>query len=231
MEVHFLLFPGLTQLDLTGPWEVLASAPEINAKLVARTLDPVTAEGGLRLLPDLTLTDAPAPAPDILVVPGGGGVDALLGDSEYLDYLRRVVPHAKWVFSICTGSLLLGAAGLLTGRRVTTHWTAMEFLPVFGAVPVAERVVEDGNLISGAGVTAGIDAALVVVARLFGERLAQVVQLRMEYDPKPPFDCGSPGRADPELVLAVQRRSVDRRKRRAEAVRLAADRLRRVEGA
>lgn len=223
MEARFLLFPGLTQLDLTGPWEVLASAPGMGTRLVAKTLDPVAAEGGLRLLPDLTLTEADAP--DILVVPGGGGVDAAMGDPELLDFLRRVVPKAKWVFSICTGSLLLGAAGLLKGRRVTTHWTAMDFLPAFGAIPTPERVVEDGNLISGAGVTAGIDAALVVVARLFGERLAQVVQLRMEYDPKPPFDSGSPGRADPELVLAIERRSVERRARRAEAVRRAAARL------
>jgi len=224
MEAHFLLFPGLTQLDLTGPLEVLTSLPELSVKLVARTLDPVTAEGGLRLLPDLTLADAPTP--DLLVIPGGGGVDASLGDTELLDHLRRVVPGVKWVFSVCTGALLLGAAGLLTGRRVTTHWTAMEFLPAFGAIPVPERVVEDGNLISGAGVTAGIDAALVVVARLFDERLAQITQLRLEYDPKPPFDSGSPGRADPELVLAVQRFTADRRKRRAEATRLAAERLR-----
>jgi len=225
MEAHFLAFPGLTQLDLTGPLEVLASVPGMTTKLVARSLDPITADGGLRLLPDLTMADAPVP--DILVVPGGGGIDASLGCDAYLDYLRRVVPGAGLVFSICTGSLLLGAAGLLVGRRVTTHWTATEFLPAFGAIPVAERVVEDGNLISGAGVTSGIDAALVVVARLFGERAAQVVQLRLEYDPKPPFDSGSPGRADPDLVLAMQRKSVDRRKRRAEAVRLAAERLRR----
>jgi cyclohexyl-isocyanide hydratase len=223
MRIGFLLFPGITQLDLTGPWEVLAALPDTRLDLVAKTLDPVTAAGGLVLTP--TATHAEAAGLDLMIVPGGGGIDALLNDEGTLAFLRALAGGGCRMASVCTGSLLLGAAGLLRGKRAACHWTALEFLPAFGAIPVAERIVEDGDLITGGGVTAGIDMALLLAARLHGERLAQSIQLRLEYDPKPPFDAGAPGRADPDLVLAVQRAVQERRRVRAEAVRTAAARL------
>lgn len=223
MRFGFLLFPGVTQLDLTGPWEVLARVPQAETVLIWKTLDPVATDGGLRLSP--TATVAGCPDLDLLLVPGGGGVDDLLADAEVLAFLRAKAAHVRWLVSVCTGALALGAAGLLRGRRATTHWSALSFLPPFGATVAEGRVVEDGNLFSCGGVTAGIDVALTVVARAFGEELAKAIQLQLEYDPKPPFDGGTPGRADPDTVLAVERRMAERRKRRAVLVSAAAERM------
>lgn len=218
-----LLFPGLTQLDLTGPYEILARLPGAEVHLLWKTLDPVRSEHGLTILPTTTLDDCPSL--DLVCVPGGGGVNALLEDAEVLAFLRRVAAQARYVTSVCTGSLALGAAGLLRGRRAACHWRSRELLRSFGAEPVPERVVVDGNLITGGGVTAGIDFALRVVALAAGEEAAKAIQLGVEYDPSPPFDAGSPERADPAVLEAVMRRTEARQRERAERVARAASAL------
>lgn len=203
MHVGLLLFPDLTQLDLTGPYEVFRKAQGLTVHLVAESLDPVAAETGMRILPDTTL--AACPALDILCVPGGPGANAAMENAAILGFLRERAPAARYVTSVCTGALVLGAAGLLRGRRATTHWSAHDLLAGLGAIPTPGRVVRDGNLVTGGGVTAGIDFALSLVAELFGEAEAQRVQLQIEYAPAPPFDAGSPETA-PAAVLAEARR-------------------------
>jgi cyclohexyl-isocyanide hydratase len=221
IQVGFLLFPNVTQLDLTGPYEVLSMMPGAVMHLVGHTLDPVKASGGLILQP--TTTYAACPQLDIVCVPGGGGMNALLTDGDALDFLRRQAIAARYVTSVCTGSLVLGAAGLLNGKRAATHWTAMELLPAFGAIPIAERVVVDGNVITGGGVTAGIDFGLRVVAEIAGEHVARTIQLVIEYDPSPPFDSGHPRSADPKLVASVTGRAAARHgERRAQVEKAAA---------
>src|SRR5215469_4902554 len=176
-----LLFPNLTQLDLTGPYEVLARLPEAETLLLAKSLDPVRSEHGLTILPEAAL--AQCPTLDLVLVPGGPGINPLLEDGEVLDFLRRAAAAARWVVGICTGSLVLGAAGLLRGRRAATHWMSRELLRAFGAEPVAQRVVVDGNLYTGGGVTAGIDVALTAAAQIAGQAAAEAIQLAIEYDP------------------------------------------------
>ena len=200
-QTGLLLFPNLTQLDMTGPYEVFAKFPDSEVHLLWKTLDPVTAAGGMQLLPGTTFADCPQL--DLVCVPGGAGMNPLLNDEEVLDFLRRQAPGARYVTSVCTGSLVLGAAGLLQGRRATTHWMSLPMLAAFGCEPVAERVVVDGNVITGGGVTAGIDFALTVAGELLGAEAAERIQLGMEYDPHPPFDAGSPERAGASVVDAV----------------------------
>ena len=200
-QTGLLLFPNLTQLDMTGPYEVFTKFPDSEVHLLWKTLEPVTAAGGMRLLPSTTFADCQQL--DLLCVPGGAGMNPLLNDGEVLDFLRRQAPGARYVTSVCTGSLVLGAAGLLRGRRATTHWMSLPMLAAFGCEPVAERVVVDGNVITGGGVTAGIDFALTVAGELLGAEAAKRIQLGMEYDPHPPFDAGSPERAGPSIVEAV----------------------------
>jgi cyclohexyl-isocyanide hydratase len=209
-----VLFPRLTQLDLTGPYEVLARLPDARVRLIAADHDPVVSEHGLTILPDASFGDAPSC--DVLLVPGGPGVNALLEDEALLSFLRRQGEQARWVVGVCTASLLLGAAGLLKGYRAATHWLSMDLLPLMGAVPVVERVVVDRNRVTGGGVTAGIDIALVVASLLHGENVAREVQLLLEYDPRPPFDSGSPRTADAETVrrLTEARRAVQEERRR-----------------
>lgn len=206
MTVHigFLLFPGVQQLDLTGPYEVFASAPDAKVHLVWKTLAPVATATGLTLAPTVTFADAPAF--DVVCVPGGGGVNALLTDEETLGFLRDRAAGARFVTSVCTGSLVLGAAGLLEGRRATTHWNAMDFLPKFGATPVEARVVRDGNLFTAGGVTSGIDFGLTLLAELFDETTARTVGLALEYAPAPPFGDGTPAASPPEIVAAARAR-------------------------
>jgi cyclohexyl-isocyanide hydratase len=200
LTVGMLLFDGLTQLDLTGPYEVLARMPGTRVILVAPTREAVRSEWGLTITPDATF--ASAPPLDVICVPGGWGVDAYLTNDELLDFLRARSASARFTISICSGALLLGAAGLLRGYRATTHWLSLDLLPLLGATAVHERVVRDRDRITSAGVTAGIDMSLTLAAEMFGTTVAQSIQLAIEYDPSPPFDSGSPHTA-PESVRAA----------------------------
>ena len=222
-QIGLLLFPNLTQLDMTGPYEVFTKFPDSDVHLVWKSLDPVKAGGGMQLLPSTTFEECPQL--DLICVPGGAGMNALLNDEETLDFVRRQAAGARYVTSVCTGSLVLGAAGLLRGKRATSHWMSHAMLAAFGCEPVAERVVVDGNLITGGGVTAGIDFALTVAGEVLGAEAARKIQLGMEYDPQPPFDAGSPERADPAMVAAVQEGAAARQSEREEAVKEAAERL------
>lgn len=224
LQLVMLLYPRLQQLDLTGPLDVFARFPaELNIHLTWKDTAPVTDVGGLRILPTIAFGDCPQA--DILFVPGGAGQLALMDDAETLDFLRRQGASANYVTSVCTGSLLLAAAGLLTGYRATSHWLSIDQLAHFGVEPVAERVVIDRNRITGAGVTSGIDFALVAVAHLFGEERAELAQLNMEYDPQPPFSSGSPKVAEPRLVEGVRETTRAFQQQRDETARRVAARL------
>ena len=203
LTIGSLLFDGLDQIDLTGPFEVLSRLPNSTYRLYGKTTDAVRDVNGLRLTPDAALADAPQL--DVLHVPGGFGQEALMEDEGLLTWIRRQAGGAHSVFSVCTGALLLGAAGLLKGRRATTHWASFHLLPYFGATPVDERVVVDGNWVFAAGVTAGIDGALLLAAKLRGEETAQAIQLYMAYAPEPPFNSGTPETA-PASILDRARR-------------------------
>lgn len=198
LQIGLLLFPDVTQLDLTGPWEVFARTPGVECHLIWKDLQPVRSDRGLSILPTTTFADCPPL--DVICVPGGPGQIALMSDDVTLNFLRQQAEQAKWVTSVCTGSLVLGAAGLLKGYRATSHWSSIDQLALLGAEPVSERVVRDRNRISGAGVTSGIDFALTLVAEIAGDAVAKSVQLQMEYDPEPPFTSGSPHTASPQEV-------------------------------
>jgi cyclohexyl-isocyanide hydratase len=208
MHIGMLLFPNLTQLDLTGPYEVFHRLPGAKLHMLWKRAEPVRAEGGLALLADTTLADCPAL--DVLFVPGGFGQVALMNDAAVLDFLREQAATAKWITSVCTGSLLLGAAGLLRGYRATTHWAFHDLLAAYGATPVEERVVVDRNRMTGGGVTSGIDFALRLAAEVGGAPLAKELQLALEYDPAPPFPGGHPRRAEPDLVARLRARWAER---------------------
>jgi len=202
--IGMLIFPRLTQLDMTGPYEVLARLPDTKVYLVAHTMAPVKTDRGMEIVPTVTLADCPQF--DLVMVPGGAGQQDLMEDAVVLEFLRKQAASAKYVTSVCTGSLVLGAAGLLKGKRATCHRTAIEHLRPLGAIPVSQRVVMDGNIITGAGVAAGIDFALAVAAILEGEEVAKQIQLQIEYDPSPPFDCGSTETASAEMVALLRSR-------------------------
>ncbi len=202
LQIGILVFPRVQQLDLTGPYEVFASLPGAEVHLVWKDRSPITSASGLVLGPTMTISECPAL--DVLCIPGGNGVNALLQDAEVLDFVRAQAAQARYVTSVCTGSLVLGAAGLLQGRRATTHWGSHHFLTRFGAIPVQERVVRDGNLITAGGVTAGIDFALTLVAELEGQTQAEAIQLNLEYAPHPPFRAGTPDQAPPAVVATVK---------------------------
>jgi cyclohexyl-isocyanide hydratase len=222
-HIGLLLFPDITQLDMTGPYEVFIKFPDAKVHLVWKTRAPVTAGGGMQIVPTVTFADCPQL--DLICVPGGAGMNPLLNDVETLDFIRRQAKAARYVTSVCTGALVLGAAGLLQGKRAATHWMSREMLRAFGATPVAERVVIDGSIITGGGVTAGIDFALTVAAQVFGPELAQSIQLSIEYDPHPPFAAGSPERADATLVEKVRGAAARRQAERQAAVDVAAAKL------
>jgi cyclohexyl-isocyanide hydratase len=205
LSIGSLVFEGLDQIDLTGPFEVLSRIPNATYRLYGKTADPVRDLKGLRLAPDAAIVDAPQL--DVLHVPGGFGQEALMDDQAVLDWIAGQAAGAHSVFSVCTGALLCGAAGLLKGRRATTHWASFHLLDYFGAIPVNERVVVDGSWVFAAGVTAGIDGALRLAAELRGAEVAQAIQLYMVYAPEPPFDSGTPERA-PKAILDSARRSV-----------------------
>ena len=201
-RIGFLLFPRLTQLDLTGPYEILARVPGAEVHLVANSLDPVRSDRGLAIVPTTAL--ATCPPLGLVCVPGGPGINEMLEDREILAFLRRTAKEAQYVTSVCTGSLILAAAGLLRGRRAACHWMSRDLLRRFGTEPVAERVVIDGKFITGSGVTAGIDFALAVVAQVCGIETAEAIQLGVEYDPHPPFESGTPEQAKPAIVERVK---------------------------
>jgi len=219
IAIGILIYPNLTQLDATGPAQVLARVPGATLHMIWKTRDPIPTDAGFSIVPNTTFADCPRL--DVICVPGGGGQVALMTDPETLDFLRTQAATARYVTSVCTGSLVLGAAGLLKGYRSACHWAWREMLSDFGAIPVAERVVRDRNRISGGGVTAGIDFGLTVAAELAGEEVAKSIQLVLEYDPHPPFDSGSPEKAGPERVQRLRERLVpmleSRRKANAEA--------------
>jgi cyclohexyl-isocyanide hydratase len=215
-RIGFVLFPRLTQLDLTGPYEVLCRMSDAQIDLVAKTRDPVPSDRGLAIVP--TTTFSACAALDMVCVPGGPGIDEVLGDPEVLGFVQRAAQQGRYVTSVCTGSLVLGAAGLLEGRRAACHWMARDFLRQFGADPVPERVVMDGKFITGGGVTAGIDFALQIVGELRGREAAEAIQLMIEYDPHPPYDCGSPDRAAPALVERIRKAREQSQRRRELAV-------------
>jgi len=198
MKIGMLLFPDLTQLDLTGPHEVMARLPGATTYLVARSRAPVTSETGLTILPTATFDELPAV--DLVFAPGGVGQIAACDDEATVAWLAKVGATARWVTSACTGALLLGVAGLLDGYRAATHWAFMDLLPLVGAIPEPQRVVVDRNRITGGGVTAGIDVALQVAATTCGQAIAERIQLQLEYDPRPQFHAGHPSVAPSELV-------------------------------
>jgi cyclohexyl-isocyanide hydratase len=217
--IGMLIFPRLTQLDMTGPYEVLARLPDTKVELVARTLDPVTTDRGMQIVP--TATYDSCPPLDVVMVPGGPGQQDLMEDEAALSFLRKQAATAQYVTSVCTGSLVLGAAGLLKGKRATCHWAALEHLKPLGAIPVSEKVVIDGNIVTGAGVTSGIDFALTLAAILESEAVAREIQLQIEYDPDPPFDSGSPKTAARETLDTVKGRLAKlNEERRAVATRV-----------
>jgi cyclohexyl-isocyanide hydratase len=220
-RIGLLAFPAMTQLDLTGPLQVFSALPGAEVRVIWKTLEPMRVGGGLTLMADTRMDDCPAL--DVICVPGGAGVLDLMEDAEVLAFLRRQAETARFVGSICTGSLVLGAAGLLRGRRATTHWAWTDLLVPFGAIPSPGRVVRDGNVFTGGGVTAGIDFALTMVSEIAGSEVAESIQLGIEYAPAPPFDAGSPETARPELVAAVRARMTGlRAEREARVGRVAA---------
>ena len=225
IRIAFLLFPNVTQLDLTGPAQVLSRLGNATIDLVAKTADPVPTDAGFALLP--TATFDTARRADILCVPGGFGTGDAIDDAATMTWVASAAAEASWITSVCTGSLLLGAAGLLRGYRATCHWASHHLLAEFGAIPVKARTVFDRNRVTGGGVTAGIDFALALTAAIRGEGHARFVQLSLEYDPAPPFDSGAPERADADTLARyaelAQRHAADREQRmRAAAARLKA---------
>jgi cyclohexyl-isocyanide hydratase len=200
LHIGLLVFPRVQQLDLTGPYDVFATMPGVTVHLVWKNLDPLLSSTGLTLVPTKTFDDCPDL--DVICVPGGVGVDALMEDAQTLAFIKRQAANAQYVTSVCTGALVLGAAGLLEGKRATTHWASHSLLEQFGAIAIKERVVRDGNLMTGGGVTAGIDFALTLISELFDAEKSQTIQLQLEYAPAPPFDAGRPDTA-PAHILAI----------------------------
>lgn len=223
LQIGLLVFPRVTQLDLTGPVQVFSSVPGAQVHLVWKRIEPVPSDSVLTLTP--TTTFAQCPQLDVICVPGGFGTDDLVNDEEVLDFLRRQARGAKYVTSVCTGSLVLGAAGLLRGYRAATHWSAMDALALFGATPTRNRVCIDRDRITGGGVTAGIDFALTLVSMLVDRPTAEAIQLRLEYNPAPPFDAGSPETAPAEVLALMKEKIAPSQARRMEAARRAAARL------
>ena len=224
LQIGLLLFPNLTQLDLTGPLQVFSRIPGAMVHLIAKRID-AGAERHAALVAADGRHSTDCPQLDVICVPGGFGTDALLEDDETLDFLRRQAADARYVTSVCTGSLVLGAAGLLRGYRAATHWSAMQDLAAFGAIPTPSRVCVDRNRITGGGVTAGIDFALTLAAILTNRETAEMIQLILEYNPEPPFNAGSPDTAPPAVLAMLGERMAGARQRREDAVRRAAARL------
>ncbi|MBI0000417.1 DJ-1/PfpI family protein [Bartonella sp. W8122] len=212
IKAGFFIFDEMQLLDFAAPYDEFCSTPEIEVSLIGETLKPITTTSGLSFAPDHDIsTILPL---DVLCIPGGDGVNQFINNEPVLDFIRKEAKETRFVTSVCTGSLILGASGLLKGRKATTHWSAMEFLPLFGAIPVQERVVVDGHIITAGGITAGMDFGLVIIAKLLGQETAEKTQLLMQYDPEPPFDCGAPEKAPNALVEQLQQENnTDERKK------------------
>ena len=223
LQIGLVIFPRVTQLDLTGPVQVFSSVPGARVHLIWKRIEPVASDSVLTLTPTITFADCPQL--DVICVPGGVGTDDMINDEEMLGFLRRQAAGAKYITSVCTGSLVLGAAGLLRGYRAATHWTAMDFLLPFGATPAKTRVCVDRNRVTGGGVTAGIDFALTLVSIMVNRQTAEAIQLRLEYNPAPPFNAGSPDTAPPEILALMKERIAPAQARRSEAIGRAAARL------
>lgn len=222
-HIGFLVFPAVQQLDLTGPYDVLAAMPDTTVHLIWKDLAPLRSSTGLLLTPDMRFDDCPPL--DVLCIPGGTGVNPLMEDPETLAFVQRAAATSKYVTSVCTGALVLGAAGLLKGKRATTHWASHSLLSAFGATPVHARVVRDGHIFSGGGVTAGIDFALTMAAELIGDTAAQAIQLNLEYAPAPPFNAGSPDTAPAEVREIAHERGAAMFAERSAIVARAAQKL------
>lgn len=207
LHIGGILFEGMDQIDFTGPFEVLSRLPDSTFHVLAKNRAPVRDTRGLLLTPEKALSEAPRL--DLLLVPGGYGQEELMDDSEVLSFIRSQADRGAYLLSVCTGALLCGAAGLLQGVRATTHWRAWHLLSSFGAIPMKDRVVQDGRLFTAGGVTAGIDAALRVAAVLRGDDVAQQIQLYMQYAPEPPFDSGTPDRAPASILRAAEESSAE----------------------
>lgn len=223
LHIGILIFARMDQIDFTGPFEVLSRVPDSTIHVIGKDRSPIRDIKGLILTPELALAEAPTL--DVLVVPGGPGQEALMEDEAFLAFIRDRAAKAKYVYSVCTGALLCGAAGLLRGVRSTTHWASFDLLKYFGAVPVDERVVLDGRHLSAAGVTAGIDGALKLAALLRGDHAAQAIQLGIEYAPEPPFQSGTPKTAPPEVLEVARAATAGLTQKRLETARRAAARL------
>jgi cyclohexyl-isocyanide hydratase len=223
LQIGLVIFPRVTQLDLTGPVQVFSNLPGAEVHLIWKRIEPVASDSVLTLTPTITFADCPQL--DVICVPGGFGTNDMVNDEEVLDFVRRQAKGAQYITSVCTGSLVLGAAGLLQGYKAATHWTAMEFLAAFGAIPTKARVCVDRNRVTGGGVTAGIDFALTLVSIMVDRRTAEAIQLGLEYNPAPPFNAGSPDSAPPEILALLKDRIAPGQARRAEAVNRAAARL------
>src|SRR5881628_353860 len=223
LQIGLVIFPKVTQLDLTGPVQVFSSVPGAKVHLVWKRIEPVASDSVLTLTPTISFADCPQL--DVICVPGGFGTDDMINDEEMLDFLRKQAAGAKYITSVCTGSLVLGAAGLLRGYNAATHWSAMQYLPAFGAVPARTRVCVDRNRVTGGGVTAGIDFALTLVAILTNRKTAETIQLGIEYNPAPPFNAGSPDTAPPDVVSGLKERIEASGAGRRDAMKRAAARL------
>jgi cyclohexyl-isocyanide hydratase len=204
----FVIFPHLTQLDFTGPLQVLHRLPGARTEIVAKTREPILSDCGMAIMPTKTFADCPQL--DLLCIPGGFGVDQAIEDAATITFVREQGARAQYVTSVCTGAFILGAAGLLQHKRATTHWAYHHLLPRVGAIPVQERVVRDGSTFTGGGVTAGIDFAFTVMHEIAGSSVAQAVQLALEYTPHPPFQAGSPALAPAEIKNVVDQRLAPR---------------------
>src|SRR5215470_6812838 len=223
LQIGIVLFPRVTQLDFTGPLQVFSSVPDAQVHLIWKRIEPVTSDSVMTITP--TITFAECPQLDVICVPGGLGTDDAVNDEELLAFLKKQAEGAKYVTSVCTGSLVLGAAGLLRGYRASTHWTAMDALAPFGAIPTKTRVCVDRNRVTGGGVTAGIDFALTLVSIMVDRKTAEAIQLRLEYNPAPPFNAGSPETAPAEVLALIKERIAPSMQRRIENYRRAAERV------
>ncbi len=223
LQIGIVLFPRVTQLDFTGPLQVFSSVPGAKVHLICKRIEPVPSDSVLTITPTTSFADCPQL--DVICVPGGLGTDDMINDEEMLAFLRKQAEGAKYVTSVCTGSLVLGAAGLLKGYRATSHWTMVDFLSAFGATPTRTRVCTDRNRVTGGGVTAGIDFALTLVSQLVDRQTAEAIQLRLEYNPAPPFSAGSPETAPPEILAFMREKYAAAQERRREVLGRAAARL------